>query len=244
MKRIKIKRRNIIKILTILFICYAVIHVACFFIYKPSIDFKDYNNIIKGLKFTKTINISSEKTDDYLSFHTMKIKNDFNGFEKQEDKLRNYDKYFNHDAQTGFIIGMDETHVTLLQNNESFYSEMSDYRVNNKNITKYLEKNNIKDDLDLIRHVQKNKIDSYNIFTSIFNMKDKFLLSYIISLSLPTPKEIYKIVGDHGGYAFVLDNIIEVSILENDKRYIYSFIGRDYFTDEYVNELLNSIVIE
>lgn len=243
MKKMRIKK-NAIKFFKVLVVSYILVHIACFFIYKPLLKIDNHNKIVKGIKFTKTFNIKHTPSNDYLTFHSMKIKNDFNGFTKQEDNLKNYDKYYNEEKNSGLIIGMDETKITLLQNNETFYSEQSDFRINNKNITKYLNKNNIKNDMDLIRHVQNANIDSYSIFTSIKGMKERFLLSYIVKMTIPEATEMYKIIGDHGGYAFVLNDILEVAIVENDKRYVYSFIGRDYFTDEYINQLLNTIVVE
>lgn len=242
MKKIRIKK-DIIKFFKVLLVCYLLAHIICFYFYKPMIEPDEMYKISKGLQFTKTLNLDLIKVNDYLTFHSMKIKNDFQNFEKKDDNLKNYDKYFDSN-NNGLIIGMDETKITLLKNNEIFYSENKDFRINNKNVTKYLKQNNIKNDMDLIRHVQKAKTDSYNIFSSIKTMKEKYLLSYIIYTSIPTANELYKIVGDYGGYAFVLDDFVEVSIVTNGKRYIYSFIGREHFTDDYINKLLNTIVLE
>lgn len=35
----------------------------------------------------------------------------------------------------------------------------------------------------------------------------------------------------------------EVSILKNGKRYVFMFLNTTYFTDEKINDLLNTIVI-
>ena len=58
---------------------------------------------------------------------------------------------------------------------------------------------------------------------------------------LPKVNTLYKIEGDYKGYVYVLDNLMQVNILSDDRAYTYSFIGREFFTDEYVNELLNTI---
>lgn len=243
MKKIRIKK-DVIKFFKLVIALYIIVHILCYFSYKPLMDIESRNKIIKGLKFTKSLNISRVPCNDYLTFHSMKIKNEFKNFVKQEDNLINYDKYYNEDKTNGLIIGMDETKITLLQNNETFFSEDRDIRINNKNISKYLKKYKIDNDIDLIRHIQSANIDSYSIFTSIKTMKERFLLSYIIDITMPEANEVYKITGDYGGYAFVLDDIMEVSITKNDKRYIYSFIGLEYFNEEYINQLLNTIVLE
>ena len=41
-----------------------------------------------------------------------------------------------------------------------------------------------------------------------------------------------------------LENIKEVSLLYKGKRYTFTFIGEKYFTDEYVKDLLDTIVID
>ena len=58
---------------------------------------------------------------------------------------------------------------------------------------------------------------------------------------LPKVNTLYKIEGDYKGYVYVLDNLLQVNILSDDRAYTYSFIGREFFTDEYINELLNTI---
>ena len=36
----------------------------------------------------------------------------------------------------------------------------------------------------------------------------------------------------------------EVNILEGGKRYVFSFIGLDYFTDDIIREFINTLVID
>lgn len=55
-------------------------------------------------------------------------------------------------------------------------------------------------------------------------------------------KTITKLEGDYKGFIVNLSNGKEVSILKNNKRYIFTFVGKQ-FTDEYIKEILNIIII-
>ena len=55
--------------------------------------------------------------------------------------------------------------------------------------------------------------------------------------------EIIKITGDYEGYIFKLNSIVEVNLIKDSQRYIITFNNRHYFTDKYIEELINTITI-
>ena len=50
--------------------------------------------------------------------------------------------------------------------------------------------------------------------------------------------------GDYTGYIYNKGNIREVVILRNNQRYIFSFRGEKYTTDEYIKDILSTIEIK
>lgn len=76
-------------------------------------------------------------------------------------------------------------------------------------------------------------------------MKENYTINFMISIIIPEIDNITLINGDYNGYIFNMKNKTkEVNIIENDKRYVFTFINTDYFTDEYINQLIETITIE
>ncbi len=77
-------------------------------------------------------------------------------------------------------------------------------------------------------------------------MKENYAIYFMTSVVMPSIDSITLIDGDYGGYIFNMSNfnVKEVSIIKNDKRYTFVFINTEYFKDEYIKELLNTIVID
>ena len=75
-------------------------------------------------------------------------------------------------------------------------------------------------------------------------MKENYTIQFMVSVIMPQMDSITLINGDYQGYIFNLkNNMKEVSILKNGKRYVFMFLNTTYFTVEKINDLLNTIVI-
>lgn len=61
---------------------------------------------------------------------------------------------------------------------------------------------------------------------------------------MPRMDNMSLISGSYNGYVFNMNNMKEVSILKNDKRYVFMFINDDYFIKEYIEDILNTVVIK
>ena len=235
----KKKKNFIIVLLVIVFviICYFVDKTYLYFKYNISIEKTNFNNIVNSLKFndTLTININSNY-EDYIVFNNIKTKNTFNNFTKTEetDNLIRFKE--NDNSNVSFITRIDDTHLNLILNDESM-------KVSKNELKEFFDKNNITNDIQLFEFFSKVKYTKNNIFTSKDNMKKNYITNYIISIAMTSGKSITKINGDYNGYIFNLQNGKEVSIIKNDKRYIFTFIGKEYFTDENIKDFVNSIVI-
>jgi len=195
-----------------------------------------------------------ESEQEYLEFKGVKIRNDFKNFEYLEDvstendlKYVLYDEFGNRKA--AIMIGVGPTYVEMLKSDMNVFgaSEVSilDDDLKDNGIEMFLKDNNITNDIQLFEYVIGHKDDKSNIFTSIKEMKENYILNYLMNIMLPGNMGITVIDGTYSGYIFSLNNgIKEVSILDGDKRYIFTFIDKEYFSDEYIYELLNTIVIE
>ena len=194
---------------------------------------QDYDDFISQftIKDTMTINHKNVESNDYLEYQNIKIRNDFKDFEKLEQttgetSLKLILKDENEKTKSSFWMSVADTYVNLLKLDKSLFGT-EDKRITNTDLANILEKNKINNDIELFKYLEKQKDIKNNIFTSAKEMDSITLIN-----------------GDYQGYIFNLkNNMKEVSILKNGKRYVFMFLNTTYFTDEKINDLLNTIVI-
>lgn len=217
-----------------------------------SLTIENYNDFINSLRIKNTMKIDQViiPDEDYLSFNDIKVKNYFKDFKKLEypestDEFIKYALYDENDElMASFWIGSSNTYVQMLKSEMTFYGT-DDKRFLKIDRVKFLKSNNIENDIDLIKFLEKNKKANSNIFTSVKKMKGNYALQFFASIAFPIGEGITLIDGDYQGYIFNMkSNIRECNILYNDKRYVFTFIKTDYFTDDYINEILNTVVID
>ena len=201
-----------------------------------------------NFKFEEPLVIQKKNlTDnDYLElFDSIKIKNEFKDFEKQE-KVKStisetyilYDK--NNKSKATMKIGITTTYVDKLVTELKTYAE----NINTKEMKKYLEKNNIKDDKKLFEFINNKSIKKINIFTKISDMKENYILKALKTNVLPSLNSITFITGDYDGYILNLNSDMkEIHIYYNDRIYYFLFMKLGYFTDDKIKDLLETVII-
>lgn len=242
-------KKRIIIIITILIIC---LLVKGFFLYYYNVDsivLNDYNKIIKNYKFKDTITINKKEVDNnnYLSFKNIKIRNDFKDFIKEVDQTNSdYERYMLYDNEknikAAFMIGKYYTNTYILRNNPTYF--VDDKRFSSNDVVKILDENNITNDIELFDFLKENMNMKVNIFTSIKKMKEYFIIKYLVAIMLPTVESLTKIEGEYDGFIYNLKYGKEVVIIIDDNKYTFTFFKNEYFKDSYIEELLNTIVID
>ncbi len=239
--------------LSIIICIFLYLLVKCFFINYYKVDYKQIKKIISNLKIEDTITVNTKQLneEDYLIFNEVKLKNVFDDFTLGENNGENFKEYFlydeNENIKATFMMTKYSPFITVLKKQDLalFTSDNKDKKkMKNMDISNYMKRINVNNDIDLLKYLQKPLLQENNIFTHIKDMKDKYCFYKLISISLPSSKSITLIEGDYNGYIFSNDNLKEVNILKNNYRYVFTFIKLDYFTDEYLKELLHTIVIE
>lgn len=215
-----------------------------------SMSEKDYKELVEKLKIKDTITIhhTDLSEEEYLTFKNIKIKNKFQDFQVLEEENNNdFIKYAIYDAENpkkvtaSFWMGIDETFMYHFQLNQSVFG--IDYSQFDKvDRIKLLEKNKVTNDIELLEYLVKHKNVQNHLFTAVSQMKENYVIKTFISVALPSGT-IRVIDGDYQGYLFESGNIREVNILKDDKRYVFTFVGKDYFSEDDVKELLSTIVI-
>ena len=206
-------------------------------------NYTDYNDIKEDfvIKNTVTVKHNILPEQQYVTFKEIKMKNDFEGFDvKNIDP--NSQRYMMQSQNKSVTISIGSSYVARLSDKANgFKDEDKNFAKIDKE--KILNKYNIKTDIDLIKTMEKNKNYKNTLFTKVSQLKENYFFSYLIT-SLPSTKEgITLIDGDLQGYIFnATSNMKEVNIIKDNKRYNFLFIG-DNYTDDYINEFLNCLVI-
>lgn len=214
----------------------------------------DYQyNIIPDLEIEDTVRLNYHKEledgEEYLEFENIKIRNDFKDFEYREDISNDKDvKYVIYDdegnVKVSFWIGIVDSYVSMLKSDIEVYAN-NRRGINVEGIKEYLDSKGISNDIHLLKYLEEHSDDKNNIFTSVKEMKGRYVLNNLIEMMFPVMDEITLINGTYAGYMFDLKvGGKQVCILDDDKCFVFTFIGDDYFSDDYIYELLDTIVIE
>ncbi len=113
-----------------------------------------------------------------------------------------------------------------------------------KNMKEFLDKNNIKDDVDLLNYIKKNYYFKNNIFTCTKTMRNNYIFNSLILVAFPEFKNITLVNGSIRGYIINTassQNIKEIHLLYNNSQYIITLFGEDITNDDFVKELITSI---
>ena len=243
------KRKNLIIIGVVLFL------VIFYFGYKSfnllvMYNLEYYGVFDKGAKFLN-YHKNLEEGQEYLEFKNIKIRNDFSDF-LFLDEYSTDDSYIykltdeNGNQKAAFLIGVDSTFLEYLKSGIDVFSDVG-IKIRKRdleNLDEFLKENGIDNDVELFRYMMEYKDDN-NIFTSTKEMRVECIFNYLMSLMLPGNSGMTLIDGNYVGYIFHLNNgAKEVNILYYNKRYVFTFLGEGYFSDEDIYELLDTLVIE
>ena len=254
-KEKKIKRKTIIKTIMLIFITIII----GLLIYKTRYiklysnqeydkkyieDFKaGYSNQKEMTIYKKTID-----EDEYLIFNDIKIRNDFEGFiqEKFNQDSGTYFYLISEDnKQEGMLIAKEYTYIDLFTSEDiSFFDNLLDKKFKSADRKYFLLRNDINNDIDFINYIKDHYHENISIFASEREIKEKYALNLFIDIVVPKVDSITIINGDYNGYIANLKGTRSVAILRNDKRYIFSFRGEKYTSDDYIKDILSTLEIK
>ena len=234
------KKKLIIKlIIFIILMCFIVFKYVVLLNYKTENIPIDNDSI-----FNETININYKESDNQTSFGNMTYNNYFSDYVNKENT--NFKVKYNSDnkVESFYNISKEKQYIYILNNNSlSLFAdkEVSSFETE-KYMKDYLNKNNIKNDIDLLKHIkEKYYIKSY-IYTPIKTMKSNYIINSFVQIALPEFKNIVLVKGDNtNGYIINTKSVSEIHLLYNDDQYIITLSGNDLTNKEFINRLLESI---
>lgn len=237
------KKSIIICIGVVLLLCATL----CYKLYVLNVYNTEYFEVSKFI-IEEPVNISSKTSEisDYFMVNNLMIKNDFEEFESREDI---------NDGSSGFktYVLYDEDHKVkaAIQFLEyvSFINGLSEepgifgenVEIHGNDIPDFMKSHNFETDIDLIKYLSDLPEEKMTIFTPTKKLKDNYIAHYLASAILPSGN-YREITGDYSGYFINTGrDATEVNIISGEKRYVITFTKLDYFTEDYIKELISTI---
>lgn len=258
-KKFKVNKKVLYTILTILVIIggYLGFKAFCLKYYNitsdmSSYEIENYGDFVKAYAGSETWTLKYKTIDkdaSYLKFKNVLIRDDFSQFKIYDEiSTGDYIKYVLYDEKeevvASFWMGVTDTYVNMLKTTVDVFGT-EDRRVKNFDKEDFLDDNEITTDLELFEYLVDNHGFEHDLLTPVVNMQKDYTIDFLSYIMLPRIDHLTLLEGEFTGYILNLDNNIkEVSLLYKGKRYTFTFIGEKYFTDEYVKDLLDTIVID
>ena len=218
-------------------------------------------DVVKGLKNYNTIKITKKNLNDneYITKKNFKMKNIMDGYTLDEtissggiDVYRKeidgqmYAIQFGPDeAYYQLVSAFVEDDITLFGEDNGGFLKGS---INDADRKGFLEKNNIKNDIDFYKFVADNYYIENNIFTDTKTMKQNYAFNFFTAIAVPQIKGWTILEGDITGYIMYVGtkdevSVYEITILDNDKR--YGILTNDpRFSDQsFMEEIISTIEI-
>ena len=250
--------RNTFIIFTILFFILLYVGLKLIIVYCQDLfmsnDVYDKEYGIGKVMNIETYSIDERNETDYFSnrsdAYKMKIKNYFDDFELG-DSDSNYEYYmhYNEDSKVdaAIMLGQFDSQLSNIDkfDKDSPYYEFNYFPLYISSFLRgrYLDKYNIKNDVDLIKYIRNRKKSDCTFITPITTIKENYFFNYIETV-LPDLDTITYLEGDLEGYMFETDSYKQACVIHDDKLYCITFYKLDYFDDDKIQDILNSLIIE
>ena len=213
-----------------------------------NISDKSYNEYMNSFKLHDDMVVSKKDIDgNFLVFRNIKIRNDFTDYvvryESEDSKVYQLDDKNGNEVAI-FRISIAPKNIDSLLDEPMF---------DEKDKEDFFKKYNIASDLDLLNFVlEKHNVNS-TIFSSVKIMKEHAMIQHFTYMTLSNPSFVSKITGDYNGYLIGNEKVSQSSSFKNintvflfgtDENYIFSFWINDDFDEEYIKDIIETVVIE
>lgn len=237
-------KKLIIVFVVLLFVGLIAYKVSTFSKYKT-----DNITINKEGIFNNTINInyiegSGTATFEEMSYHdyfsdyvdkegiAFKVKYGEDGNVASYYSITKENQLINMLSVDSFELATDEKGIE----NKKYHTE--------KNMKKFLKKNEIKDDIDLIKYIKDNYYLKNSLLTPTYTMRNNYIINSLAQSAFPNFESITLIKGDNiKGYIVNISSttLKAIHLLHGDNQYVIVLLGEEITTPEFVNNLLGSI---
>lgn len=208
-------------------------------------------NINNELIFNETMNIKYNQNKDFVSFDEMSYFNYFSDYISREgasfkvkyDENGKVNSFYNIAKEKQYIHVLNINSFMLMSTEENKNGTI-DYSTD-KSMKEFLNKNEIKDDIDLIKYIKNNYYLNSNLFTPLNKLRNNYIINSLMQVAFAEFESITLINGDEiRGYMINIKttaNVKEIHLLHNDNQYIITLGGNEIINIQFINSLLESI---
>ena len=243
---------SVIVLLIVLFFGYKTINYIRYTFEKPD----NVSKVVKGLKNQKTITINKKELpeEEYVKVtDNIKMKNIFDGYTIDETGGGNVVSYKKDDS----IINIEKGDLNIqiidafLDDETVIFSDLDGFKGSIKDADRkgFLEKHNIKNDIDFYKFAADNYFIESNFFTDTKTLKQNFAFNLFASIVLPEIEGWTIIEGDYEGFCLHTGtkddvSVYEISIIKNGKRYGLLTNDPRFKEESFMIDFVSSFVIE
>lgn len=253
-------RLSITKFIIIMIALYIILYVVLklFIVFtqdlymKNEVTDKTYGigSVLQITSYTEEEKANTTYFESTSSDLSIKVKDYFQGFE-EGDKDNNYEYHMLYEEDNTikavFMMGKFKSQIYNINdfNEDNYYYEFNHFPLYISKLAKeyYIKKNNIKNDVDLIKYIRSRKKEDCNFFTPIIKIKENYFFNFV-ETSLPSLDSVTYLEGDIEGYIYEATNFKQACILKEDDLYCLTFFKLDYFNDDIIKDVLRSVIIE
>ena len=213
--------------------------------------------------FDNTLNVENNTEGiEVLTFGDMNYGNFFDGYEESAGGFK-VKRDSEGEVIAYYSLFKDKQYIKNLSINAFLLVSEEDQTIapidtsTEENMQKYLDKNNIKNDIDLLKHIKDNYYFKNHILTCSKTMRNHFILNSFATVTLPSYNNIELISGSLEGYMLNMNRNIglkgqyvdyssnvglrEIHLLHNDDQYTIVLYGEELASIDFVNNFLSSI---
>ena len=256
----------------IIIIILAIVLVVGAFIGYRAYIFKKYmyekpdnvEDIVKGLKERHKIKINKQEKqeEEFLAFDGYTIRNDFKDYERVISDPNSAVQYYNYEKEVEgkkytINFGMEKGEFDHYQyidmfkmHDATFYgtgNSSIEKKYNSVDKSKFLKRNNIKNDIDFLKFIADNYYIQNDKFMSRSTMRENYAFNVFVDIAIPKVDEFVIIDGDYQGY--ILKNIngknqiTQITIINDGKAYGIFTNDPKFKNEDYIIDLVSTINI-
>ena len=170
----------IVLICSVLFIISILLFTKIYLLDMYHIDDINLNN---DNIFKEEITVQTNKNIDYdeYNFNSLYFRNDFSDYEISQEEINNSDtiSLSKRDEQESITIYKHKQLSNMLIEKNFVMRSPEEYIFNDEDRVEFLQKNNIKNDIDLLNYVKDNYYLKNNIFMSDKQMKENYMINLL-----------------------------------------------------------------
>ena len=184
--------------------------------------------------FKNTITINTVPAENYITHGNVQIGNIPDYF--TQTSTFGFITYLHEDEETGFWFGHmpDDDFMTAFIN----WNELDGSPLSRRAI---LENRNIKNDNDFLHFLANTRRS--NLLSSINRMRENHILHTFVDIYFSYFDGVALVDGDFIGRMTYQENAQELQIQKNNRIYTFTFFNLEYWNDERINRVINSIII-